>query len=69
MSEVGLGIDLDIVDHSVIERVPEVAKAVGFLARHPEVVPIAGEVCLARHADGHGVCDVVGLVRGSAVVA
>lgn len=69
MSEVGLCVNLDIVDHSVIEGVPEVSQAIGFSAWHPEVVPVAGEVRLARHADGHGICDVVGLVGRSAIVA
>jgi hypothetical protein len=68
VAQVGLRVQLDVVDHTVVERVPEVAQSLGLRARHPEVVDVAGEVGLAGHADTLRVSDVVCFVRGTAVV-
>ena len=51
MSEVGLSINRDKVGHSVVELIPEITNSIRLIARHTEVVDIAGEVRLARNAD------------------
>ena len=68
-ANVGFGVNDDEVSHALVVRVPEVAGAIGLRARHTEVVDVAGEVGLAREADGDRVGDVVDLVRCATVVA
>jgi hypothetical protein len=58
MSKAGLGVNLHIVSHSRIERIPEVSEALGFGAGHSEVIDEAGEVRLSRNIDG----DIIGYV-------
>lgn len=68
VAEISLGIELDVMRHPVIERVPEVLDATGLRARHAEVVTKTREVSLAGHADAGIVCDVLCLVGCSSVV-
>lgn len=69
MAEIGLGIELDVMRHPVIERVPEVLDTTGLRARHAEVVAETGEVSLAGHADAGIVGDVLCLIGCPCVVA
>jgi len=43
------------MSHAKIEGVPEVTKSTRLSAGHAEVVDVAGEVCLARHANAGSV--------------
>jgi hypothetical protein len=68
MSKVGLGVNLHIVSHSGIERIPEVSEALGFGAGHSEVIDEAGEVRLSRNIDGDIIGYVVDRVCRSSIV-
>jgi hypothetical protein len=68
VAEISLGVELDVMRHPVIERVPEVLNATRLLARHAEVVTVTGKVSLARHADAGIIGDVLCLVSGPCVV-
>jgi hypothetical protein len=68
MSKVGLGVNLHIVSHSGIERIPEVSEALWFGAGHSEVMNVAGEVRLSRNTDGYIIGYVVDRVCRSSIV-
>ena len=69
VSEIGLCVEADEVSHAVVVAVPEVLETARRSRRHTEVVPVSGEVGLARHADTDIIGEVVSLVRRTAVVA
>ena len=48
MAKIGLCVELDEMDHPVVERVPEVFEAAGLVGGHTKVIPEASEVGLAR---------------------
>ena len=68
MSKVGLSVNLHIVSHSGIERIPEISEAFRLGARHSEVIDVAGEVRLSRNTDGHIIRYVVDRVCRSSIV-
>jgi hypothetical protein len=54
--------------HAKIERIPEVTKSTRLSAGHAEVVDVAGEVCLARHANVGSISSSSTIVTVSFVV-
>lgn len=68
MAEISLGVELHKVYHAVVERVPEISSPAALLARHAEVVDVAGKVCLAGHANANIVGDVLDMVGSTTVV-
>lgn len=62
------GVELYVVNHAVVERVPEISGAVGFDRRHAEVVDISSEVGLSGDTDGYIVGDIMCRVGSPSIV-
>ena len=46
MAKIGLCIELDVMRHAIIERIPEITSSSRFCTWHSEMIDIAGEVAL-----------------------
>ena len=68
MSKISFRVKLDVVYHAMVPGVPEVAQSAALGAGHAEVVAVAREVGLARHADVDGVADIFCFVGIAAII-
>ena len=69
MAQVRLRVELDVVDHAMVKRVPKVTGTPGLCAWHAEVIFEAGEIRLTGQTDGYGITYVMHFIRCTAIVA
>lgn len=69
MAQVRLRVELDVVDHAMVKRVPKVTGTLGLCAWHAEVIFEAGEIRLTGQTDGYGITYVMHFIRCTAIVA
>ena len=66
--EVCFRVELNVMNHTIVEGIPEVAHPAGSGAGHAKVVTIAGEIGLTGHTDGDIVRDMMHGVTCTTVV-
>ena len=69
MAQVRFRVELNVVNHTMVKRVPKVTGTLGLCAWHAEVILEAGEIRLARQTDGYGITYVMHFVCCTAVIA